>query len=709
MGRENLPKGGALLICNHFSYVDAVILYLALFPRPPRFIYTVDLKTLGWIDWLLGKVSGIPVDPRRVRETIRMAEARISNGELVCIFPEGQISRVGAMIELKRGFELIARKAQAPIIPVYIDSLWGSVFSYKGGKYFWKLPLAIPYPLTVNIGAPLESDRPDPSAPRQSMLDLSAQAFEQRAELREHLGWACFRALAKAPFRVAVIEQYPERRALKAGPLLAVASLLAERWREQIPERRVGIALPTGLGAVVANLALTLAGKIPVNLNFTSGRAALEASLRRGEVRSVISAESFKAKVPDFPWPERFVDIKLEIGGLSKGRILRRLAAILLLPSGMMARRLGVPREGGEKEAALLFTSGSSGEPKGVVLSHRNVIGNALQIRETGILPTSEMMLACLPIFHSFGFTVTLWFPLLHGCRVTTFPTPLETRKLAEIIEAEKVTVLLGTATFLRPYLKKAEPKQLASVKFAIAGAEKLPRDLYEAYLDRFNVSIHEGYGLTETSPVVSVNVPGPARSAPGEKPQSGSRLGSVGRLLPGITARIADPDTGEIKSLYETGILWLKGANIFGGYLGDEQRTREMFRDGWLVTGDLARFDEDGFLYIEGRLSRFSKIGGEMVPHGTVEQKLVEVFSLQESESQPIVIVGTPDEAKGETLVAVSTVDLPMDAVRSRLTEAGLPNLWIPRKVVKVDKIPTLGSGKLDLKHCERLARGEG
>ncbi len=266
---------------------------------------------------------------------------------------------------------------------------------------------------------------------------------------------------------------------------------------------------------------------------------------------------------------------------------------------------------------------------------------------------------------------------------------------------------MLATPTFLRSYLRKAEPQQLRSVRLLITGAEKLPNDLAQAVEARFGKQVLQGYGLTETSPVASVNLPEGKPSKPGQSVQPSNRLGSTGKMLPGIAAEIRHPETDEKLSLHETGMLWLRGANIFEGYLNMPEQNAAVLQKGWFKTGDIARFDEDGFLFIEGRLSRFSKIGGEMVPHETIEQKIVEVLSMEQSE-RTIAIMGVADAAKGEALVILSSIDLDLGALRAALVESGVPNLWIPKTVRRVAAIPVLASGKLDLAHCKRLAEQE-
>src|SRR5213082_2069835 len=459
---------------------------------------------------------------------------------------------------------------------------------------------------------------------------------------------------------------------------------------------------------MVANLAVTLAGKVPVDLNFTMGRAANEFCCRRAELRVAISATAFMERVKDFPWPDRVLKLD-ELLPQLKSQILFWWMMSIFCPARLLLRILRVPKTGGHAEASVLFTSGSTGDPKGAVLSHRNIVGNVSQFRELLDARKEDAILASLPFFHSFGATVTLWYPMIEGVRIVTYPNPLEVAKNAALIEKHKLTLLLATPTFLRGYLRKAEPDQLRTLRLVITGAEKLPLDLANAFEERFKQRVFEGYGLTETSPVVSVNLPEPQPTKPGEQVQPSSRLGSVGKMAPGIAAEIREPENERKLSLHETGMVWFRGANIFEGYLHDEKRTADVLQDGWFKTGDIGRFDEDGFLYIEGRLSRFSKIGGEMVPHEAVEQKIVELLGFSGKDERLVTIVGVQDEARGEALVLLSAVDLDFSELRKKLQEAGVPNLWISKRICRVDSIPVLASGKLDLKRCqERAAAAE-
>jgi acyl-[acyl-carrier-protein]-phospholipid O-acyltransferase/long-chain-fatty-acid--[acyl-carrier-protein] ligase len=451
---------------------------------------------------------------------------------------------------------------------------------------------------------------------------------------------------------------------------------------------------------MIANLAVMLAGKIPVNLNFTAGRSALESSIRKAGIRFCITAGPVKDKLKDFPWPEREVLLE-KVVKLIKPSAVRWAILAKLLPFWLMRRIIGLSATGDRKEALLLFTSGSSGEPKGVALTHRNLLANANQFGEMLDLGESDTIMGALPFFHSFGSTVCLVFPMIEGVKVVTYPNPLETGKCAQLIEKYQATVMLATPTFLRGYMKRAEAHQLRSVRLSVTGAEKLPDELALAFEKRFGVPVMQGYGLTETSPVASFNLP---NRAP-ETDQPTARLGSSGKLVAGLNAEIRDPETEAVISLHSTGMLWLKGANVFDGYLDDPERTADVIQGGWFRTGDLARFDEDGFLFIEGRLSRFSKIGGEMVPHETVENKIVECLGLTGEGERVVALTAVPDEAKGEALVVLSTRPIDTKALRDQLTAAGFTNLWIPKRIQQVDKIPILASGKLDLQGCKTLA----
>lgn len=699
---DRLPSGGFLLLPNHLTWVDAVVLQLAC-PRPIRFIVYEAIYKLPLLYPIFRCVGAIPISPKQAKDAIRTASELIQQGEVVCLFPEGELSRSGMLLRLKRGYELIARSAKCPVVPVWMDQLWGSVFSFEGGKYFLKWPKRIPYPVTVAFGHPIPHDRADIAEVRQRFLELGEFCYQHREPLRGHIATACIRGLRRHQFETAVIDGMDHSK-LSRGMLLACGIALSRWLKQHTGTARISIVMPPGKAGLLSNLAVMLADRIPVNLNFTAGRAALEASIDKAAVTDCLTASPVQKKLGDFPWPKNVFLLDEILPSLKLEILLWRLV-VAVLPAVVISWLLDIPAEGDRSEALLLFTSGSSGAPKGVALTHRNLLGNVAQFAEMLGLGHEERILGCLPFFHSFGATVTILYPMMECIPMVTYPSPLEVGKLAALIERYQIALFVSTPTFLRSFLRKAEPEQMQSLKLLVTGAEKLPSDLATAFHDKFKVNILQGYGLTETSPVAAVNLPEPKASRPSDSVQPSSRNGSVGKLAPGMAAKITCPDSGEARTLHDTGMLWLKGPNVFGGYLDDPDRSAEVLDDGWFRTGDLARFDEDGFLFIEGRVSRFSKIGGEMVPHETVETRIVELLDLPRDE-RVIAVTSVPDEAKGEALVLLTNRDLDSRTLREKLTEAGVPNLWIPKIIKKVEAIPVLASGKLDLARCKELAQ---
>ena len=700
---ERLPAGGFLLLPNHLTWVDAIVLQLAC-PRPIRFIVDAEIYRRRRLYPFLHAVGALPISSRKAKDAVRAASEAIAAGAIVCIFPEGELSRSGMLLRLKRGYELIARTAACPVVPVWTDNLWGSIFSFKGGRYFFKWPEHFPYPVTVAFGEPLTAEQAAIATVRERFLELGEFCYQQRPMLRGHLGEACLRGLKRGQFDIGVIDGM-DHSMLSRGMLLAAAIALSRYVKAECPRQRVAIVLPPGKAALIANLAVLLADKVPVNLNFTAGPAALQSCIAQAGLHDCLTAKPFVKRLgEDFPWPAHTHQLD-DLLPLMKPQIVLLRAVVMIAPAWLLARVLGLPRVGDRGEAFLLFTSGSSGAPKGVALSHRNLIANVQQFALMLDLERGDSVLGSLPFFHSFGATVTVLFPMLQPVAVVTYPNPLEIAKLAALIERYKVSLVVTTPTFLRGYMRKAEPKQLASLKLLVTGAEKLPADLAAAFEKQFGMKVLQGYGLTETSPVAAVNLPEPKPSRSSDTVQPSSRDGSIGKLAPGVAAQIRDPETGAHLSLHATGMLWLRGPNVFEGYLDDPKRTAEVIVDGWFKTGDLARFDEDGFCFIEGRLARFSKIGGEMVPHETVETRIVETLGLGGESERTCAIAAIPDEVKGEALVLLTTRDFDTADLRKKLADAGLPNLWIPRIVKRVEAIPVLGTGKLDLKRCKELA----
>lgn len=706
-GEERIPSDGVLLIANRLSFSDLLHLERVLAGR--RLVYLIergqdhDPLMRAHLD-----KDGVVAMEFSSDEASRDAFKRelhgcLSENAVVVFVPGLARTRHGQVVAVPSKILQFLTGFGASVLPLYIDHPEETALCTEDRAEIERI--------VFSFAEPLHREAATLPNLLEGLLAAGERAFSERPILKSNLAYEILRGLKRHGRSTEIIDGLDGGR-LRFDKLLAAAIALSRIIRKETQQKRVGVILPPGKGGMVANVAVLLAGKVPVNLNFTAGEKAVASSIRQAGLDKFITADPFVRKLTTFSWPPTRDLILLDrVLPKAKKWIIAWLLVSKLLSPRALAAILKIPRQGGREEAVLLFTSGSSGEPKGVVLSHRNVLANVNQFGCRIDLKSTDRVLACLPIFHSFGCTVTTWYPLIEGLTTVTYPSPLETAKLAELVEKHRVSLLLATPTFLRGYLRRASKEQLESVKLVITGAEKLPKKVADAFEERFGKPVLEGYGLTETSPVSNVNLPEP-EAAPGSPEAAhpvvpNQRFGSVGLFIPGMAARITDPDTHEPLPLTASGMIWLKGANVFEGYLDQPEKTAEVIRNGWFMTGDIGRVDEDGFLYIEGRLSRFSKIGGEMVPHETVEDLVNKALGLQDDERR-IAVVGVADEAKGEALVLLSAdPDIDLKELREKLVAEGIPALWIPKKIIDVEEVPMLASGKLDLKGCERIAKG--
>src|SRR5213594_1530457 len=396
VGLDNLPDGGFLLVPNHISWVDALVLQLAC-PRPIRYVIDQEYYHKRILHPILRTLGCIPISNRHSHAAVRGAAEKISEGEIVCVFPEGALERRGTLLRLQRGYEVIARHAKAQVVPVWLDQLWGSIFSFQGGKFFTKFPKRIRYPVTVAFGKPLDAKEADVATVREELLKLGEFCFSRRPSLDRHLAEDCVRGLKRRPFATAVVDGIDHTQ-LSRAKLLGAAAALSRHLRKEFPDERIAIVLPASKGSMVANLAVILANKTPVDLNFTMGRAANESCCRRANLRIAISATPFLERLKDFPWPERVLKLD-ELLPRMKRQIIFWWIMSVLIPAGLLLRLLQIPKQGSHAEAILLFTSGTTGEPKGVVVSHRNVVGNVSQFRELLDARKTDAILGSLPFF----------------------------------------------------------------------------------------------------------------------------------------------------------------------------------------------------------------------------------------------------------------------------------------------------------------------
>jgi acyl-[acyl-carrier-protein]-phospholipid O-acyltransferase / long-chain-fatty-acid--[acyl-carrier-protein] ligase len=697
-GEQHVPfRGPAILVCNHVSHVDGLLVG-ACVQRFIRFLVFRPYYDHWALHPLMTLMNAIPVAPgREALASLDRARQELQAGHVVCIFAEGSITRTGNMLPLKRGFERIVDGLDVPIVPVYLDRVWGSIFSFKGGRFFWKRPVRVPYPVTVAFGAPLPSTTTAAEA-RLALMTLGSELAMQRRPPNEILGRQFIRTAKHRWSTLCAADSTGQQ--LTFGRVL-VGTLLLSRWfrSRADSEQHVGLLLPASVGGALANAAASVAGKVPVNLNFTAGREAMEAAIARCGIRTIVTSKTFlaKANLDTMPGMVFLEDVMKNITGFAK---LRMLILARVLPARVLGR-IFAPEGDADSVATVIFSSGSTGVPKGVMLTHRNILSNVDAILQLFQLKDDDVLVGVLPFFHSFGFTGTIWLPLVGGFGAVYHPNPTDAKTIGELAGQYHATVLISTPTFCGSYIRKCTPEQFSHLRYAIVGAEKLREPVAKAFKEKFGLDLLEGYGCTEMAPVVAVNVPDV--EGRGER-QRGTRPGSVGLPLPGIVAKIVEPTTGEGPLFGQEGLLLVKGPNRMKGYLGEPEKTAEVFRDGWYVTGDIATIDDSGFIRITDRLSRFSKIAGEMVPHMKVEQEIQNLIDPHQS----CAVTAVPDPTRGERLVAFYTDPgvAPQD-LWEQLCRTELPRLWIPKRedLRVVDVIPTLGTGKVDLRGVRQLA----
>ena len=713
IGLNNLPaQGGVLLLGNHVSWVDWAMVQMAS-PRPVRFVMERWIYERWYLRWFLDFFGVVPISRAGSREAIKTIARRLDAGEVVCIFPEGTLSKTGQLSEFKRGFELAAREADAAgavILPFYQRGLWGSRFSYASEKLKTNRGGGRARDVIVAFGPTLPLTATAEQV-KQAVFELSVTSWQTHVATLPTIADAWLATAKRDLGAVSVIDSGGVT--LTNRRLLTAVLLFAAKLHRLVPEPVVGILLPASGAGAIANLAALVAGKTVVNLNYTASAEALKAGLEKAGIRHVITADRFTRKLA-----QRGIDLASALPGLtlhpmeglraSMGPV-RALAVMVigtLLPEGVLLRLFGRPSHA-DDTAAILFSSGSEGTPKGIELTHRNIMANVRQISDVLNTERDDIVLANLPLFHAFGLTATTFLPLLEGIPMVCHPDPTDAAGTAKAIARYRATVLCSTSTFLRLYTRnrRVHPLMLQSLRILVAGAERLSPDVRDAFAVKFHKAIYEGYGATETTPVASVNVPD-ALDTDSWKTQLGARPGTVGMPLPGTSFRIVDPVSLASLPPGEDGLILIGGVQVMKGYLGDPQKTADAVveLDGtrWYKTGDKGHLDADGFLTIVDRYSRFAKLGGEMISLTVVEEQVRLALGQPELE---LAAVNLPDERKGERILLLVAADVDAESLRRNLLAAGVNPLSIPAEILRVEAIPKLGSGKTDFAGVKRLA----
>ncbi len=688
-GLENIPsEGPALLVCNHTSYADAVIL-MATQRRRLRFLITRNVYE-GWaLATPLFKLLGcIPIDmndpPKKIIASLQAARKAMDDGFMAVIFAEGALTRTGMLREFRKGFTKITENSGYPIIPVYIGGAWGTLTSYYHRSFVKRWKGFSRHEVSVIFGNPLPSTSGTGEV-RLAVMELSCEYFNSRKFFRRSLGHEFIKA-ARENWNLPVVTDSAGNSLTYGALLIGALEFSACIKKRTKNSENVGLLLPPSAAGVLANLAVTLTGRVPVNLDPSAADAAFSSAIAQCGIQTIVTSRAFLDKRHP-PLPEGSIiyidDLAAKPAGLISA-LKARMAPAAWLKEGS--------DPGADETAAIVFSSGSTGVPKGIMLSHHNILSNIESLRIVFGLTEKDNLCSALPLSHPFGYTASLWYPILSGAPVCYHSNPLNAGIIAREVRERRATALFATPAMLRLYTRKAKREDFASLLHMIVGAEKLKPDLSEAFENKFGLRPLECYGAAELTSVTALSVPHADKDS---EFQTGWKERSVGLPLPGVAMKVVTPDTYQLMPAGSEGILMVKGPNVMKGYLNRPGLTAEVVKDGWYLTGDMARIDENGFVIIEDRASRFTLIDGGMVPHLAVEEALQDGLGLTK---RVVAVASVPNGKEGEKLAVLYCAG-EAGHLRSIIAASSLPLSWRPldEDYHKVDRIPIIG-GKLDL-----------
>lgn len=686
-GLENIRKAGRapILALNHVSFLDGP-LALALTDEEPIFAVDYTIAKAWWVKPFLSMAKFLPLDPSKPMATRSLIKA-VNGGDPLVIFPEGRITVTGGLMKVYDGAAMVADKTGSMIVPVRIDGLEKSFFSrltsmHVRRRLFPKVKVTILEPVRLTVPTELKGRKRRMAAGASLYQIMSMLVFKTTDTSSTVLERIIRTADERGSGTLAVEDPITGR--LTYGKLLTGAAVLGDRFRSLFGGDKVlGVLLPNANGSVATILGVMSAGKVPAMLNFTAGPANLLSACRAAGVRRVLTSRAFidQAKLNGVVAE---LQGSVEIVYLDE---LRQTITTLDKLKGLWNKDRAPKGVKADDPAVILFTSGSEGAPKGVVLTHRNILSNAAQAASRIDFHSGDKVFNILPLFHSFGLTAGTILPLVSGVPVYFYPSPLHYRIIPELIYASNATIIFGTDTFLNGYARTAHPYDFRSIRYCFAGAEPVKPSTRALYMEKFGVRILEGYGVTEAAPVISLNTP------------MFNKAGTVGKIMPGMDYRLE-----KVPGVDEGGRLYVNGANVMAGYLKAEKPgVLEPLPDGWHDTGDIVTVDDEGFITIRGRAKRFAKIGGEMVSLAAVEALAGELWP-----QNLTVVVSLPDPKKGERLVMLTNHE---GATRSEFMafakQKGAMDMMIPSDV-RVGAVPVLGSGKIDFTAARTLLAAE-
>ena len=708
----NVPNDGpVLLVGNHHSFIDWAMVQMAC-PRPLCIASNKDHFEKWYLRAILKRLGMIRIDSRHPEEAMAKIHEKLLAGHAVVIFPTGEVSRSPHVEPFSIDYSKAVEGTDAAVVPFYIQGLWGSNYSYSGSNMYGA---SADRAVTVAFGEAIPANTPANDV-RVIIRKISIDAWDYAVSFVKPVGDSWIRTYKKYVKNGPAIYN-PDGGHFSGYKLMGAVVAFSRHLKKILgsDEKHVGIMLPPSPAGVIVNLALWLLGKTNVNLNYTSSVDNVKFCAARADVKTVITSRQFveKLKMRGNDYSKiagenlRLFYAEDFMKEIPKAKIAFFLVFCMVAPSWLIKfcfrKRVKL-----DDIAAIMFSSGSEGTPKGVMLSHRNLMGNIQQLACIFNVTRADVMLSELPLFHSFGLTVTTLLNLTEGCPIVTVADPTDVKTMARVCAEFRVTAFVATPTFLRAFTisRYVHPMALKYVRLIIAGAEALRPELATAFRLKFGKEIFEGYGCTETAPVASINT---ENNLHGDymTMQVNNKPGTVGMALPGSQFLIVDPDTNEPLPTGEAGMILIGGCQVMVGYLKDDDRTKSVITmingKRYYRTGDKGFLDDDGFLTIVDRYSRFAKLGGEMISLGAVEKKIQDTPILQGCD---YVVTAIPDATKGEKIVLLYQGEKDSATVLSELRASGMPPLMIPSAAFNVDVMPKLGSGKADFVTAKKMAK---
>ncbi|MGE4383318.1 MAG: acyl-[ACP]--phospholipid O-acyltransferase [Arcobacter sp.] len=714
-GIKNIPSsGGVLLLGNHISWIDWAIILMAV-PREVKFVMDKTIYSKWYITWILKMFKAIPISNISSKSTIQTIAKELDSGSVVVLFPEGSITRNGHLGEFKKGFEKVLELTQTEIkvIPFYIRGLWESMFS-RANKKFKKSKRTSN--VTVSFARSMNKSRANIVSVKKEVFELSSKSWKEHIRNLKPLNETIFDKLKEVSSEIVFADSTGLE--LSGNKFLTASILFKDLLKKEIKGQNIGLLVPSTASGAFINYTVLMMGKTAINLNYTSEINSLKSSIELAEIKIIIASKKFVEKLES-----KGINIKeiLELveviyleelkTKISKNKGLFTYLSVKFLPNCIL-KLLHLTKTNKDDTVMILFSSGSEGKPKGVELSGDNILGNAQQIANIINVSNEDTIVGSLPLFHAFGIVVTTYLPLIEGIKCVAHPDPTDGLGIAKLVSSYKATIMCGTSTFFRLYAKnqKIHPLMFESLRLVVAGAEKLREDVKFEFKKRFGKDILEGFGATETSPVASCNLPDVLASD--FTVQVGQKTGTVGMAIPGTTIKIVNPETYKELEPNEEGMILISGIQVMKGYLKNEEKTKQVLKTirgkTYYITGDKGKIDEDGFITIVDRYSRFAKLGGEMISLGAVEEKISRLLELKDDSSVDFIVTSVEDEKKGEKIVLlISNVD---EEYVLKLKEKILNNfenkLMIPSNIKIIDEIPKLGSGKKDFNAAKLKAK---